>query len=49
VGTSLAFAYVDPRYKAPGTQLEISLMGDMRPALVLADAAYDAANEKPRA
>jgi dimethylglycine dehydrogenase len=49
VGTSLAFAYVDPSCKAPGTALEIEMMGEMRPASVLADAAYDAANEKPRA
>jgi dimethylglycine dehydrogenase len=49
VGTSLAFAYVDPRCKAPGTDLEIRMMGEMRQATVLADAAYDPANEKPRA
>ncbi|MGI9607265.1 MAG: FAD-dependent oxidoreductase [Acidimicrobiales bacterium] len=49
VGTSLAFAYVHPRCKAPGTELEIALMGERRPARVLADAAYDPANEKPRA
>ncbi len=49
VGTSLAFAYVDPACKAPGTELEIKMMGEMRPARILADAAYDPANEKPRA
>ncbi|MBT8239857.1 MAG: aminomethyltransferase, partial [Acidimicrobiia bacterium] len=49
VGTSLAFAYVDPKCKAPGTELEIKMMGEMRPAEVLADAAYDPNNDKPRA
>ena len=49
VGTSLAFAFIDPTCKSPGTPLEISLMGEMRPATVLADPAYDPANEKPRA
>jgi len=49
VGTSLAFAFVDPACKSPGTSLEISLMGELRPATVLADPAYDPANEKPRA
>ena len=49
VGTSLAFAYVDPKCKAPGTALEIKMMGDLRAATVLADAAYDPSNEKPRA
>ncbi|NNC78606.1 MAG: FAD-dependent oxidoreductase [Acidimicrobiales bacterium] len=48
VGMSLAFAYVDPKCKAPGTDLEIKMMNEMRAAKVLADAAYDAANEKPR-
>ena len=49
VGTSLFFAYVDPKCKAPGTELEIKMMYELRPATVLANAAYDAANEKPRA
>jgi dimethylglycine dehydrogenase len=49
VGTSLAFAFVDPECQAPGTELEILMMGERRPATILSDAAYDAANEKPRA
>jgi dimethylglycine dehydrogenase len=48
VGTSLAFAYVEPQCKAPGTELEIKMMGEMRPAKVLADAACDPNNDKLR-
>jgi dimethylglycine dehydrogenase len=49
VGKSLAFAYVEPAYATPGSTFEISLLGERRSAVVLADAAYDPTNEKPRA
>ena len=49
VGRGLAFAYVKPQYKAPGTRFEVQLMGDRRPAIVLEGPAYDPDNEKPRA
>ncbi len=49
VGKSLAFAYVQPQYREPGTKLEIRLQGDRRSATVLAEPAYDPKNEKPRA
>jgi dimethylglycine dehydrogenase len=49
VGRSLAFAYVKPAHRAPGTELEIQLMGERRKATVLADPAYDPENERPRA
>ncbi len=49
VGKGLAFAYVEPRYKQPGTTFEIKLLGERRRATVLANAAYDPTNEKPRA
>jgi dimethylglycine dehydrogenase len=49
VAKSLAFAYVDPKLTAPGTAFEILLMGDRRPATILADAAWDPSNERPRA
>ncbi len=49
VGYGLAFAYVAPQYRAPGTRFEVQLLGDRLPAVVLDDAAYDPANEKPRA
>jgi dimethylglycine dehydrogenase len=48
-GRSLAFAYVDSGFEAPGTQLEIALLGDRRPATVLAAPVHDPENERPRA
>jgi dimethylglycine dehydrogenase len=48
-GKSLAFAYVDSGCEAPGTQLEVALLGERRPATVLADAVYDPENRRPRA
>ena len=48
-GRGLAFAYVKPQYKAPGTRFEVQLMSDRRPAMVLDGPAYDPDNEKPRA
>ncbi len=49
VGRSLAFAYVQPGYRRPGTTFEVSLLGQRRTATVLAEPAYDPGNEKPRA
>lgn len=48
-GKSLAFAYVQPDYAAPGTEMICWLLGEARKATVLADPVYDAANEKLRA
>ena len=48
-GKSLAFAYVDAGMAAPGTVLEIALFAQRHKAVVLADAAYDPANERLRA
>ncbi len=48
-GKSLAFAYVDSGFEAPGTQLEVALLGDRRPASVLADAVYDPENLRLKA
>jgi len=47
-GKLLAFAYVDPAHAEPGTALDVVIMGNPRPAVVLAEPTYDAANEKPR-
>jgi len=47
-GNLLAFAYVDPAQSQPGTELQVVIMGDPRPATVLGNPVYDAANEKPR-
>ena len=49
VGQLLAFAYVEPEFGAPGTDLQVVIMGEVRNATVLAEPAYDPANEKPRA
>ena len=49
VGKSLAFAYVDPAFADPGSTFDIAIMNERRPATVLAEAAFDPKNEKPRA
>jgi len=47
-GRSLAFAYVAPGFAAPGTRLEIELLGDRRPASVLARPVHDPENARVR-
>ena len=49
VGRSLAFAYVDPAFRAPGSTFEIALFGERHTATVLAAAAHDPSNERLRA
>ena len=49
VGQSLAFAYVAPDVATPGTDLEVAILGERRPARVLDGPAYDPDNERPRA
>ncbi len=49
VGKSLAFAYLKPDYAEPGSELEVMVLGERRPARVLGEAAYDPQNERPRA
>ncbi len=49
VGKSLAFAYVEPGSGAPGNCLEVMVLGERRPARVLAEPVYDPASERPRA
>jgi dimethylglycine dehydrogenase len=48
VKQSLAFAYVEPRCAAPGTGLRVGLLGERRPARVLAEAAYDPTQQRMR-
>ncbi len=48
VKQSLAFAYIDPDCAAPGTALEVMILGERRPARVLADPVYDPASQRPR-
>ncbi len=49
VGQSLAFAYVEPDCAAPGTALEVEILGERRPGHVLASPAYDPGNGRLRA
>ena len=49
VKQSLAFAYLDPAHAAPGTELEVMILGERKPARVLGEPVYDPANERPRA
>ncbi len=46
VGQSLAFAYVEPGHAAPGSALGVSILGEVRPARVLPEPAYDPRNER---
>lgn len=48
VGASLAFGYVRPEHATPGTELEVLVLGEPRPARVLARARYDPDNLRPR-
>jgi len=48
-GKSLAFAYVEPALAAPGSRVEISLLGEHRGAEVLAEPAYDPTSARMRA
>jgi dimethylglycine dehydrogenase len=48
-GRSLAFAYVGSGHEAPGTTLEVALLGERRRATVLAEPVWDPANERMRA
>ena len=49
VNKSLAFAYVDPRLTAPGTALEVIMLGEPRAARILPSPAWDAANTRLKA
>ena len=48
-GKSLAFAYVQSGHEAPGTTLEVALLGVRCAATVLAEPVWDPANERLRA
>lgn len=47
-GKSLAFAYVHPDYTEPGCTFDLLLLGENRKATVLAEPAFDPANERLR-
>ncbi len=46
VGKSIAFGYVPPQLAAPGTRLEVEVLGDKRQATVAAMPLYDPRNER---
>ena len=48
-GRSLAFAYVEPALAAPGTTVEVDLLGRIVRATVLAAPVHDPDNHRPRA
>ena len=48
VGKLLAFAFLHPDFAAPGTDLDVVVMGQRRAAKVLDQAAYDPENLLPR-
>ena len=45
---SLAVAYVDAELVIPGTRLAVEVLGDRRPAVVLAEPPFDPENHRPR-
>ncbi len=49
VGRSLAFAYLEPTCAVPGTELEVMVLGERRPATVLSQPLLDPDNQRPRA
>ncbi len=49
VGAWLGWAYVAPHLAAPGTDLEVMVLGRPRPAEVLGEALFDPGNQRPRA
>ena len=49
VGQSIAFAFVEPEFATPNTDLEISILGHRCAAQVVADPLYDPRNERLRA
>ena len=49
VGRSIAFAFVEPDLAAPGTELEIAILGRRCGARVLAEPLYDPGNERLKA
>jgi len=46
VERSIAFSYLPTAYLEPGTELEIMILGDRRPALVVDQPLYDPKNER---
>jgi dimethylglycine dehydrogenase len=49
LGKSLAVAYADAEVAAPGTRLEVEILGERRPAVVAVEPLLDPENARPRA
>ena len=49
IGKSLALAYIRKGYSETGTQLEIEILGERRPARVINESPCDPENKKLRA
>ncbi len=49
VGASLAFALLDVEHAAVGTELDVEMFGERRPASVIREPVFDPRNERPRA
>ena len=47
-GKSLGFAYVETEFSAPGSQLAVELLGDLRAATVTAEPVWDPKNQRLR-
>lgn len=48
VGNYLAFAYINPKYAAPETELEVTVLGKLRRAVILKYVVWDPENLLPR-
>ncbi len=48
VGSCLAHAYIEVPHDAQGTELQVSVLGERRPARVIAPSPYDPQNTRPR-
>jgi dimethylglycine dehydrogenase len=46
VGRTIALAYVPTEHAAVGTELEVAILGERRPARVAPQPLYDPANER---
>ena len=44
----LAFAYITPEHAVPGAELEVRVIGDLKPARVLGEPAYDPTSSRLR-
>jgi dimethylglycine dehydrogenase len=47
-GKSLAIAMVRPEHAAPGTELDIQILGEMRRATIIAESPFDPSNARLR-